>query len=177
VVRTSTLVFSTANKNAISIADVNAGSASEPLTLTSTDGTLTLGSTAGITFTSGANKSASMTINGTLANLNAALSGLTFTPAAVGTATVVLSYTDVGNGLMASATIKITVAKGGVQPPPGAKGDSRGSSVSGPTGGGTTMTPAATLTTANDTTDDSSLPPDALTQWQGLAAAVEMLIG
>jgi hypothetical protein len=48
--------------------------------------------------------------------------------------------------------------------------------VSAPTGDGT-ITPAATLTTTNDTTDDSSLPPDALTQWQGLAAAVEMLIG
>jgi hypothetical protein len=108
----STLVFSTANKDAISIADVNAGSAVEPLTLTATDGTLSLGSTTGITFTSGGNNSASMTINGTLANLNAALSGLTFTPLKIGSGTVVLSYTDVGNGLMASAVINITVSKG-----------------------------------------------------------------
>ncbi len=183
VVITSSLVFSTANNNAISVADVNAGSSVEPLTLTSTDGTLTLGSTTGITFTSGANKSASMTINGTLANLNAALSGLTFTPAAVGSGTVVLSYTDVGNGLMATATINITVSKSGFKlvqglpvSPPSSPAVTRASSVSAPTGGGTT-TPAVTLTTANDTTDDSSLPPDALTQWQGLAAAVEMLIG
>jgi hypothetical protein len=182
VVVTATLVFSTTNKNAISIADVSAGSAVEPLTLTATDGTLTLGSTTGLTFTSGTNNSASMTVNGTLANLNAALSGLVFTPAKVGVGTVVLSYTDVGNGLMASATINITVKNGifkfgsgtPVSPPPPAA--ARGSSVSGPSGGGT-ITPAVTLTTANGTTDNSSMPPDALTQWQGLAAAVEMLIG
>ncbi len=183
VLVTATLVFSTANNNAISVADVNAGGSVEPLTLTSTDGTLTLGSTTGITFTSGANKSASMTINGTLANLSAALSGLSFTPAAVGNATVVLSYTDVGNGLMASATINITVIKTGFKlvqglpvSPPSSPAVTRASSVSAPTGGGT-ITPAATLTTANDTTEEGSLPPDALTQWQGLAAAVEMLIG
>jgi len=43
--------------------------------------------------------------------------------------------------------------------------------------GGGTITPAATLTTANGTTDNSSMPPDAMTQWQGLAAAVELLNG
>jgi hypothetical protein len=174
VVTSSTLVFSSANKNAISVADVNAGSAVEPLTLTSTDGTLTLGSTTGITFTSGANNSASMTINGTLANLNAALSGLTLTPAKIGSGTIVLSYTDVGNGLMASATINIIVNKGITRLPPTSA--ARGASVSGSTGGGT-ITPAVTLTTANGTTDDSSMPPDALTQWQGVAAAVELLNG
>ena len=71
-----------------------------------------MGSTTGITFTSGVNKSASMTINGTLTNLNAALSGLTFTPAAVGSGSIVLSYTDVASGLTASATINIIVTKG-----------------------------------------------------------------
>jgi hypothetical protein len=171
----STLVFSTANKNAVSIADVSAGSAVEPLTLTSTDGTMTLGSTTGITFTSGANNSASMTINGTLANLNAALSGLTFTPIKIGFGTVVLSYTDVGTGLMASATINITVSKGITRFPP-TPATTRSASVSGSTGGGT-ITPAVTLTTANGTTDNSSMPPDAMTQWQGLAAAVEVLNG
>ncbi len=183
VLVTSTLTFSTANENAISIADVKAGSAVEPLTLTATDGTLTLGSTTGITFTSGANNSASMTFNGTLANLNSALSGLTFTPAKVGFGTVVLSYTDVGDGLLASATINITV-KNGINrlgsgtpvSPPSSPAAARGASVSGPTGGGT-VAPAASLTTANGTTDDSSMPPDSLTQWQGVAAAVDVLTG
>jgi len=183
VVVTSPLTFSTANKNAISIADVNAGSAVELLTLTATDGTLSLGSTSGITFASGANNSASMTVNGTLANLNAAISGLTFVPAKVGIGTIVLSYTDVGDGLMASATINITV-KNGINKlgsgtpvnPPTSPAAARGASVSGPTSGGT-VAPAATLTTANGATDNSPAPPDALTQWQGLAAAVDVLTG
>jgi hypothetical protein len=95
----------------------------------------------------------------------------------------VLSYTDVGTGLMASATINITVKNGQFKlgsgtpvSPPSSPAATRGSSVSAPTGGGT-ITPAATLTTANGSTDDSSLPPDALTQWQGLAAAVDVLNG
>jgi hypothetical protein len=124
-----------------------------------------------------------MTINGTLANLNAALSGLTFTPAKVGFGTIVLSYTDVGDDLMASATINITVKNGinrlgsgtPVSPPSPAPA-ARGTSVSGPTGGGT-VAPAATLTAANGATGNSSMPPDALTQWQGLAAAVDVLNG
>jgi hypothetical protein len=182
VLVTASLTFSTSNKNAISIADGNAGSAVEPLTLTATDGTLSLGSMSGITFTSGSNNSASMTIDGTLANLNAALSGLTFMPAKVGSGTVVLSYTDVGDGLMATATINITVSKGvnkfgggsPVNPPSPAV--ARAASVSGPTGAGT-VAPASTLTTANGATDNSAMPPDALTQWQGLAAAVDVLSG
>jgi large repetitive protein len=163
--RTSTLVFSTANNNAISITDVNAGSAAEPLTLTATNGTLNLGSTTGITITAGANGSASMTISGTLAALNGALSGLTFVPINAGKATIVLSYTDVGNGLKASATINITIAK-----------------VTGGGGGGGPVlrSPGSANSAAiadQTTASDAPMPPDAMTQWQGLAAAVEMLSG
>jgi hypothetical protein len=165
VTLSGSLVFSSANKNAISISDANAGTAVEPLTLTATDGTLTLGSTSGITITSGANKSASMTIDGTLAALNAALSGLTFNPLNVGAATVVLSYTDVGDGLLASATINITVIKnptklgmGSPVNPPSPSAAAQPSSASAPTGGGTISTENPTL--ADGTTDNSTLPPD-----------------
>jgi len=161
----STLVFSTANKNAVSIADVNAGSTVEPLTLAATDGTLSLGSTSGITFTSGTNNSASMTISGTLANLNAALSGLTFLPAKIGSGTVVLSYTDLGNDLKASATINITVTKGitklvgGSPVSPSSPAAAGGSSVSGPTGGGST--PAVSPTNPDEALNSDSMPADA----------------
>ncbi|HXY32884.1 MAG TPA: S53 family peptidase, partial [Planctomycetaceae bacterium] len=171
----STLVFSTANKNAITISDVNAGSSAEPLTITVTDGTVSLGSTTGITFTSGSNNSASMSITGTLANLDNALSGLVFTPANVGSATVVLSYTDVGDALKASATINITVSKAPtklalgspVSPPSPAPAVAGGSAPSAPMG-------ASVIGTTSDDLD-TSIPPDALTQWQGLAAAVDVL--
>src|SRR5262249_3642845 len=67
------LVFATASGNALSLADVDAGAGTERLTLTVTNGTLTLGSTAGLGFSAGGNGTASMTVTGTLANLNAAL--------------------------------------------------------------------------------------------------------
>jgi hypothetical protein len=181
VLVTSTLVFAPSKANGISIADVNAGTTVEPLTLTATDGTLLLGSTTGITFTSGANGGASMTIQGTLANLNAALNGLTFRPIALGSATVVLSYTDVGTGQLASATINITVQRlvfrpGQVIASSSPSSAVRASSVSGPNGGGT-LASAVTSTTTNNADGENSPSPDALTQWQGLNAAVDVLNG
>jgi hypothetical protein len=166
----NSLVFSKARSNPITITDFNAGTAVEPLTLQATNGTLALATTSGITIVSGSNNSASMTIDGTLANLNAALNGLTFTPAKIGAATVVLSYTDVGNGLLASATINITVRaafKPGVASSsagPSSPAPARGTSASGPVGGGAT-TSVANLTSPDDTTNEvSSMPPDAETQ-------------
>jgi hypothetical protein len=166
VLVTSSLVFSPANSNPVSIGDVNAGSAVEPLTLTATDGTLTLGSTTGITFTSGTNGSASMTIQGTLANLNAALTGLTFKPIAAGNARVVLSYTDVGTGQQATATINITVLRQGFRP----------NGVSTPTGGAGTLA-LSTPTHSTGTTDNNTMPVDSEVQLQGFKAAMAVLGG
>jgi len=134
-----------------------------PLTLTATDGTLKLGSTTGITITSGANGSASMTISGTLSALNNALSGLTFVPINAGKATIVLSYTDVGTGLKASATINITVGK----------------TIGGGGGGGTGQVVMASAPAVADSTtaSNTTMPPDALTQWKGFNAAMEVLAG
>jgi len=109
----SSLVFSTAKGDAIGVADVEAGSNAEQLTLTATHGTLKLASTSGLTFISGSNRSASMTVRGTLANLNAALNGLTFTPTSryVGAASITVSIKDAGDSLTGSATIAVTVNK------------------------------------------------------------------
>jgi hypothetical protein len=93
------LVFSTAGGNAIVVSDVDANGGDEQVTLSVTTGTLTLASTSGLTINSGANGSAAMTVTGTLANLNAALNGLTFTPPAgfTGKPTVSISTNDLGN--------------------------------------------------------------------------------
>ena len=98
--------------NTISITDSAAGSGTEKLVLSTTHGTLALGSTTGITITSGANKSASMTLSGTLAHLNAAIDVLTFNPTSgyTGSSPISLTYTDTGNNLTGSATIAVTVA-------------------------------------------------------------------
>ena len=75
------LVFSTTNGNRISVADPDAGSNAIEVTINATNGTLTLGSVTGLTFTDGdGTADASMTFTGTLANINAALNGLAYTP-------------------------------------------------------------------------------------------------
>jgi hypothetical protein len=111
----SSLVFSTAKDDAIDTADADAGSTTEQLTLTATHGTLKLASTSGLKVVSGANKSASMSVSGTLANLNAALNGLTFTPTSryVGAASITVSLRDSGDSLTGSATIAMTVDRVG----------------------------------------------------------------
>jgi hypothetical protein len=109
-----------------------------------------------------------MTIQGTLANLNAALNGLTFRPIAVGSASVTLSYTDVATGQLASATIKITVQRMGFKPGQVTTSSSLSSAAA------TGSTPSSSTTPASTGTS-VSMPPDALTQWQGLNAAVDVL--
>ena len=98
-------------KRAIQIADVNASTDIEQVVLRATRGNLRLGSTTGITFVSGANNSASMTISGTLTSLNAWLNGLKFTPTTnfYGSVTISIKYTDAKNGLSVSTKIAVTV--------------------------------------------------------------------
>jgi hypothetical protein len=93
----ATLTFSSGTGNAITISDVDIGSGDETVTLTVTSGALTLGSTAGLTtFT---NNAASITLTGTVANVNAALNGLTYTGNLDfnGTDTLIVDTNDNGN--------------------------------------------------------------------------------
>ena len=79
-------IFSAANGNAISIADVDAGGAIVQVSLDSRvdgvpTGTITVSGTTGLTFTTGdGSGDGNMTFQGTMANINAALDGLSFTP-------------------------------------------------------------------------------------------------
>jgi hypothetical protein len=113
-----TLVFSSANGNAITLADAAASATSDSLVLTATHGTLFLGSTAGLTFTAGANGSASMTISGTLASLSAALNGLEYTPKTgySGAASLTIKAKDAVSGFNTTATVAITVSIPASQP-------------------------------------------------------------
>src|SRR5439155_1292109 len=77
------LVFSTANGNRITIGDVDGGAGSEQVTLTATNGVITLSGTAGLTFNSGdGTADATMTFTGTIATINARMNGMSFTPTA-----------------------------------------------------------------------------------------------
>ena len=104
-----TLTFSNANNNAISVFD--ADSAVLTVTLTATNGVLTLSGFAGLTFTNGdGTGDASMTFSGTQAAINAALDGMTFKPNAEfsGEASIQIVTSD-GNTTAAPQTVAITV--------------------------------------------------------------------
>ncbi len=149
------LTFSPASGNGIVITDTSAGGNVESLTVKATSGTLKLATTNGLTFISGSNNSISMTVQGTLANLNAALNGLSYTLGAKA-ATVTLAYTDLGDNL--SATANIAVSSGTIL-------GVGGPAIAGP----------STVNAPNDVAT-TAMPPDALTQWAGVSAAVEMLM-
>jgi RHS repeat-associated protein len=107
----ASLTFSTGGGNAITVADTQAGSNSDQLSLTSTGGTFTLATTSGLTVVSGANGSTAFSVTGTLANLNAALNGLAYTPTAntFGSGSLGISISDPGDSLSASTAVTITV--------------------------------------------------------------------
>jgi hypothetical protein len=92
------LVFSLVNGNLISVSDPDAGANKVLVTLQVTNGTLTLSRTTGLTFITGdGSADATMSFNGTLANINAALAGLSFNPTEGGSATLTIATNDQGN--------------------------------------------------------------------------------
>ncbi|MCD2185388.1 cadherin-like domain-containing protein [Rhizobium sp. GN54] len=102
------LVFSTGNGNRISVADVDAGGNPVKVTLVATQGTLSLSGTSGLSFEAGDGAADSvMTFTGTLANINAALNGLTFVPLAgyTGAASISIETDDLGNAGSGGARI------------------------------------------------------------------------
>ncbi len=97
----STLVFGTAQGNAISLSDADAGNGLMQVTLTVTQGTLSLSGTNGLSFVTGTGRGdATMTFTGSLADINAALQGLSFAPTAGyhGDASLQITTNDLGNG-------------------------------------------------------------------------------
>ncbi len=90
-------VFSSGNGNQISVSDPNAGSNPIEVTLTVTNGTMTLSGTTGLTFVVGdGSGDGTMTVRGTVANINNALNGLTYTPTSNynGSATLTIATRD-----------------------------------------------------------------------------------
>ncbi len=93
-------VFSSSNGNQISIADADAGTNPVRVTLSVTNGALTLNGTTGLSFTTGdGTTDPTMTFTGTLTNINAALNGMAFAPTAGyrGLAQLTLVTNDQGN--------------------------------------------------------------------------------
>lgn len=100
----------------VSVVDVDAGNGPLLVSLLATNGTLTLSTTNGLTFSTGANGMPSMTFTSTLASLNIALSNLTYQPLpnSNGLDQISLSVNDQGNtgsgGALADAkTILVSI--------------------------------------------------------------------
>jgi Domain of unknown function (DUF4347)/NPCBM/NEW2 domain/Bacterial Ig domain/Cadherin-like/Putative Ig domain/Cadherin domain len=94
------LVFSAANGNAISVADVDAGTNLIEVSLSVANGALTLAGTSGLSFTIGDGVADSvMTFRGSVADINAGLSGLTYRSATNfnGSDALDISTNDLGN--------------------------------------------------------------------------------
>ncbi|MFC1762729.1 FG-GAP-like repeat-containing protein, partial [Planctomycetota bacterium] len=90
-------VFSSGNGNQISITDVDAGSDDNEVTLSVTNGSLTLAGITGLSFTVGdGTADTTMTFRGTASAINTALDGLSYSPTASfsGSATLTLSTKD-----------------------------------------------------------------------------------
>ena len=94
------LIFSSGNGNQISVADADAGTADIRVTLTATNGTVTLATTAGLSFSAGdGTADITMTFDGTLTEVNTAMNGMNFTPDAgfSGAASLTITSNDLGN--------------------------------------------------------------------------------
>jgi VCBS repeat-containing protein len=112
------LPFNTGSRM-ITIADVDAGVNLVQVTLSvpQGQGTLKLASTTDLTITAGANNTYTMTFTGTVAKVNAALSGLSFIPLSgewTGTVTLTITVNDqgqsgTGSALSASKDVAITI--------------------------------------------------------------------
>ena len=92
------LVFSGAKR--ITVSDVDAGTNPVQVTLTASQGTVTLAGTTGLTFSTGDGAAdAVMTFTGTLADINTALNNLSFQPLANfnGAAALTIGTNDLGN--------------------------------------------------------------------------------
>ncbi|MFC3197128.1 MBG domain-containing protein [Parapedobacter deserti] len=116
------LVFSAGNGNLISVGDVDAGGGIIRVTLTASNGLLTLPGTTGLSFIvgSGANDG-SMTFEGTIADINSALNGLIFspTPGYNGAAGLQITTSDLGlsgSGGTQTATDTITITVNAINP-------------------------------------------------------------
>ncbi|MEW5835206.1 MAG: Ig-like domain-containing protein, partial [Pseudomonadota bacterium] len=113
----SSLTFSSGNGNLISVSDADANGSVEQVTLTVTHGSITLSGTTGLSFLVGSGTGdATMTVQGTLTDINNALAGMVYTPTAGynGADSLQITTNDLGNtgsggAQSAASTIALTV--------------------------------------------------------------------
>ncbi len=114
------IVFNSGNGNLLSISDVDAGSSIVQVTLTVTHGTIDLSGISGLSFVVGSGSGdITMTFSGTMADINSALNGLTYTPSAGynGSAALQITTNDLGNTGSGGSKIDTDSISLDVQPP------------------------------------------------------------
>jgi hypothetical protein len=178
VTASAPVVFSPSRGNGITVTDGYAGSTTEQITLACSPGVLTLATTSGLSIVTGTNRSASMTVQGSLASINAALNGLTFTPPLgfQGSGSIRILYKDLGDNLSYSDIMTLGNSNAAilgkhVNPPKSPitgvhiQVNSAPPTIEGlwPAGSGAADFAAPTQTS------------DASTEWAGFAAALEWL--
>lgn len=121
----TTLVFSSGNGNLISISDLDAATNPLQVTLTATNGTLSLAGVDGLTFSDGNGTSdAAMTFTGSISAIHTALNGMNFTPSSgfTGAARLQITTNDQGNtgsgGPLSDSDIVAINVEGGINHDP-----------------------------------------------------------
>ncbi len=107
--------FTLSGTNAITVGDIDANGVPDQVTLLASNGTLTLGSTTGLTSVTG-NGTGTVVLSGSIANLNAALNGLTYAantgfsgPDSLQVSIYNNGHTGTGGPQTTNATLGITV--------------------------------------------------------------------
>jgi hypothetical protein len=123
------LIFNSANNNLIEISDLDIGNAQATVTLTATNGLLTLSTINGLSFSPGVGDGvadATMTFTGNVTDIKAALNGLQFSPTAnyFGSASIQITTNDNGNsgGAAQSDTDTVLITVNAVNDNPTATG-------------------------------------------------------
>ena len=116
------LVFSAANTNAISIDDEDANGSDVQVTLSTADGTLTLGSIERLASVTG-NGSGSVVLTGTVNVINAALDGLQFDPTGNfnGATSIGILVEDLGNTVSTGRPVSVSSSRTWATPVPAAR--------------------------------------------------------
>jgi hypothetical protein len=117
------LTLAAINGSGLSVSDLDVGAGQLQVTLAVTGGTLRLGSTGGLTFTSGDGAGdATMTFRGSQSALNTALDGTTYTPSLnfTGAAVLTMTTSDLGNtgGTARTDTDAVTINVSGINDAP-----------------------------------------------------------
>ena len=162
-------VFSSMYANPISVIDAAAGTNPIQVTLTATNGTVSLNSISGLSFSfsdangtgygSGTNDT-TITFRGTVTDSNNALDGMVFTPSTAGSGSVEITSNDLGNNSggtpeTADNTVDITVADAPLNSVPGHQTTDDGTDITFSTANSNAISVSYTAATSGESIEET----------------------